>query len=146
MARDVFTRLDTPMSVIGYSTLDCTASTILCELMLCEKIRTIEDGLIDRVEQIAALLNVIPDDNLSAVLSQLAATFVGSDPLSFTNEISADSSDGFPTYVDQSVFRLFSKMVSHGPNDRVCRALRKGGAVHKLVTGNMIRYMSCLEN
>lgn len=148
LGRDTFARDDAPLSVIGYSTLDCSASTLLCELMFGGEgeIRTIQDGLIDRCDQVAALLNVIPDANLSAVMTQLAATFVGSDPLSFTREIAADRTENLPDYIENSVFRLLSKMVAYGPNMRVVRALRKGGAVHKLVSDNMLRYMSCLEN
>lgn len=148
LGRDTFARDDAPLSVIGYSTLDCSASTLLCELMFGGEgeIRTIQDGLIDRGDQVAALLNVIPDANLSAVMTQLAATFVGSDPLSFTREIAADRTENLPDYIENSVFRLLSKMVAYGPNMRVVRALRKGGAVHKLVSDNMLRYMSCLEN
>lgn len=148
LGRDTFAREDAPLSVIGYSTLDCSASTLLCELMFGGEgeIRTIQDGLVDRAAQIAALLNVIPDANLSAVMTQLAATFVGSDPLSFTREIAADRTENLPDYIENSVFRLLSKMVAYGPNMRVVRALRKGGAVHKLVSDNMLRYMTCLEN
>ena len=146
--RDTFAREDAPLSVIGYSTLDCSASTLLCELMFGGEgeIRTIQDGLVDRAAQIAALLNVIPDANLSAVMTQLAATFVGPNPLTFTREIAADRFEGMPSYIEGSIFRLFAKMVAYGPNERVVRALRRGGSVHKHVSSNMLRYMSCLEN
>lgn len=148
LGRDTFARDDAPLSVIGYSTLDCAASTILCELMFGgeSEIRTIQDGLVDRVEQIAALLNVIPDANLSAVMTQLAVTFVGSNPLTFTSEITADKTENLPLYIESSVSRLLSKMIAYGPNARVVRALRIGGVVHKRVSDNMLRYMTCLEN
>ena len=147
LARDSMSHKNNPHALIGYSALDCSASTILCELMLDNDVarRTIDYRLAPRAPQIAALLNIIPDANLTAVLTQLAVTFVGSNPLTFTREIAAEG-NGLPGCIKQSVLRMFDTLTCYGPNERVVRALREGGAVHKHVSDNMLRYMSCLEN
>ena len=147
LARDRLGRPDYPHSLVGYSAIDCPASTILCELLIDNDVarRTVDYTLACRTVQIAALMNIIPDANLTAVLTQLAVTFVSADPLTFTSEIAAEG-DGLPSCIKQSVLRLFNKVLGFAPNERVVRALREGGAVHKHVSDNMLRYMSCLEN
>ena len=147
LARDKMGHEGSIHSLLGYAAVDCSASTLLCELLINtdSNHRTVDYGLVDRYAQIAALLNIIPDANLTAVITQLAVTFVGSNPLSFTREIST-SGNGLPSCIKQSVLCLLNRLASYGPNERVIRALREGGAVHKHVSDNMLRYMSCLEN
>ena len=147
LARDRLSRPESPHSLVGYSALDCPASTLLCELLLdndCAR-RTVDYMLAPRATQIVALLNIVPDDNLAAVITQTAITYVGADPLTFTREISVGGDD-LPVCINRSVYKLFQNLVNFGPNERVVRALRERGTIHKHVASNVLRYMSCLEH